>query len=124
LIPPAPASNSGPRGAPDANRLYRQGRYLIEQENFEQAVETFDQVLRIDPKLALALNGRGYALLRLHNYQRAVEDCSQAIRLNPNYSNAYRNRSVARRALGDVAGAREDLHRASELESVAQATAR
>jgi tetratricopeptide (TPR) repeat protein len=113
---------SGPRTSRDANRFYRQGRYLSEQENFEAAVQAFDQALQIDPTHALALNGRGYAQLRLRNYQGAIDDCTQAIRLNPSYANAYLNRSVAKKAAGDVAGSREDLHRATELESVAQNT--
>jgi tetratricopeptide (TPR) repeat protein len=106
----------------DANRFYRQGRYLAEQENFEQAVEAFDQAIQMDPAHAMALNARGYARLRLHNYQGAIDDCSQAIRVNPNYANAYINRSVARKAMGDTAGAREDQRRATELQSVAQAS--
>jgi tetratricopeptide (TPR) repeat protein len=85
-------------------------------------MQAFDVALQIDPNNALALNARGYARLRMHNYQGAIEDCSQAIRLNPNYANAYMNRSVARRAMGDVGGAREDLRRATELQSVAQAS--
>jgi tetratricopeptide (TPR) repeat protein len=113
--------NQGPRPARDANRFYRQGRYLSEQENFEQAAEAFDQAIAIDPAHTLALNARGYARLRLRNYQGAIDDCSQAIRLNPNYANAYLNRSVAKKAMGDIAGAREDAHRAAELDSVAQA---
>jgi tetratricopeptide (TPR) repeat protein len=122
LPPPVPPASSAPHSARDANRLYRQGRYLSEQENFEEAVQVFDQALQMDPAHALALNARGYARLRMHNYQGAIDDCSQAIRLNPTYANAYLNRSVARKAMGDVAGAREDQRRATELESVAQAT--
>lgn len=116
------ASNRGSHSAGDANKFYRQGRYLSEQENFEQAVQAFTQAIQMDPTHSLALNARGYAQLRLRNYQGAIEDCTQAIRLNPNYANAYVNRSVARRAMGDVAGARDDLHRATELGSVAQAS--
>ena len=112
---------SVPHTARDANKFYRQGRDWSEQENFEQAVQAFDQVLQIDPTHALALNARGYAQLRLRNYQGAIDDCSRAIRLNPSYANAYLNRSVAKRAMGDVAGAREDQRRAAELGNVAQA---
>jgi tetratricopeptide (TPR) repeat protein len=107
----------------DANRLYRQGRYLSEQENFAEAVQAYTQAIQLDPTLALALNARGYARLRLRHYQEAVDDCSQAIRLNPAYANAYLNRSVAKRALGDIAGAREDQRRAAELDGTAQAQA-
>ena len=120
IRPPQVVAASVPRTSRDANRFYRQGRYLSEQENFEQAVQVFDQVLQIDPRHALALNARGYAQLRLRNYQGAIDDCSQAIRLNPGYANAYLNRSVARSATGDVTGSREDQHRAMELDSVAQ----
>jgi tetratricopeptide (TPR) repeat protein len=48
LLSAAPV-NQGPRPARDANRFYRQGRYLSEQENFEQAAEAFDQAIAIDP---------------------------------------------------------------------------
>jgi tetratricopeptide (TPR) repeat protein len=118
-----PVVNKEEHGLHDANRLYRQGRYLSEQENFEEAVQAFTQAIQIDPALALALNARGYARLRLRLYQDAVDDCSQAIRLNPAYANAYLNRSVAKRALGDIPGAREDQRHAAELDGSAQAQA-
>ena len=120
--PPQVVTASVPHPARDANKFYRQGRDWSEQENFEQAVQAFDQALQIDPTQALALNARGYARLRLRNYQGAIDDCSQAIRLNPGYTNAYLNRSAAKRAMGDMAGARDDQHHATELESVAQAS--
>jgi tetratricopeptide (TPR) repeat protein len=116
-------ANKEPHGSRDANRYYRQGRYLAEQENFEEAEKAFTQAIQVDPTLALALNARGYARLRLRRYQDAIEDCSQAIKLNPAYANAYLNRSVAKRAMGDIAGARDDQRHASELDGVAQAQA-
>ena len=104
----------------DANRLYRKGRDLSEQEKFEEAVIAFNQALQMDPANALALNARGYARLRMRQYEPAIADFSEAIRLNAEYANAYRNRSVARHALGDQNGAREDNRRAAELERGAQ----
>jgi tetratricopeptide (TPR) repeat protein len=115
-------SSKEARGPRDANRLYREGRYLSEQENFEEAEQAFTQAIQMDPTLALALNARGYVRLRLRRYQAAIDDCSQAIRLNPAYGNAFLNRSVAKRALGDIAGAREDQRHAVELGGIAQAT--
>jgi tetratricopeptide (TPR) repeat protein len=119
----AVVNKSEPGGPRDANRFYRQGRYLAEQENFEEAVQAFTQAIQMDPRMALALNARGYARLRLRRYQDAVDDCSQAIQLNPAYANAYLNRSAAKRALGDITGAREDQRHAAELDGSAQAQA-
>ena len=39
---PSAVTNKDARGSRDANRFYRQGRYLSEQENFEEAVQAFD----------------------------------------------------------------------------------
>ena len=111
------------RGGHDANRWYRQGRYLSEQQNFEEAEQSFTEAIQLDPTHALALNARGYARLRLRRYQDAIGDCSQAIRLNPAYANAYLNRSVAKRAMGDIAGARDDQRHAMELDGTAQTQA-
>ena len=81
----------------------------------QEAVAQFTRALALDPKFALAYNGRGFAFLRLKQYSAAVADFDQAIRLNPAYANAYQNRSAARRAMGDCEGAEADLAKSRTL---------
>jgi tetratricopeptide (TPR) repeat protein len=95
--------------------LHARGRKLLGEERFADAIEPFTQAIQLDPSLALAYNGRGYALFRLRRYAEAIKDFDEAIRLNPNYANAYLNRSAARRIAGDKTGAEADQLKAREV---------
>jgi tetratricopeptide (TPR) repeat protein len=99
----------------DAQPYVRQGRELIQKEQFHEALNPLDRAIDTDPWSAPAFNLRGYAHLRLLQFEQAVADCSEAIRLQPAFMNAYENRASARRHLGDHAGAQEDAHKVSDL---------
>jgi len=90
------------------------GRKLSQEDRYADAIQQFDEALKLDPSYALAYNGRGYAHLRLKHFTLALADFDQAIKLNPAYSNAYLNRSAARRSTGDTAGAEADIVKARE----------
>ena len=112
-----PASPETEKQNPEDARYYmRLARLHASEGDFEKAVKSYDEVLRLQPNYPLALNGRGYALLRLRDYERAAADFSRAIDLNPMYANAYQNRAVVRRRLGDRAGAKDDEQTAVGLD--------
>ena len=98
-----------------AAEYQQQGRKLIQEEHFAQAIEPLTQALKLDPSLATAFNARGYAYVRLKKFKPAIADFDQAIMLNPKYANAYTNRAAARRAAGDKAGAEADQAKAREF---------
>jgi len=90
-------------------------RKLLVENKYAESIEQFNEAIRLDPGLALAYNGRGFARYLLRQYAEAILDYDRAIRLNPSYSNAYMNRSNARRVVGDKAGADADMAKYREL---------
>jgi len=99
----------------DANQYVRQGRELVQKNQFHEALSPLDHAIDADPWSAAAYNLRGYAHLRLLQFDQAVADCSEAIRLQPTFLNAYENRASARRHQGDRAGAQEDVRKIADL---------
>jgi tetratricopeptide (TPR) repeat protein len=117
-IKPAAAPLPAPppvKHATTAAEYQQQGRKLIQEEHFAQAIEPLTQAVKLDPFLATNFNARGFAYYRLKKLKEAIADFDQAIKLNPTYANAYTNRGVARRAAGDTAGADADQAKARKF---------
>jgi tetratricopeptide (TPR) repeat protein len=113
--PPKVAADkpSAPGKSPAA--LNQQGRELIQEKKYAEAIEALSEAIRLQPDFALALNARGFAYQLTHDYKHAIADFDAAIRINPKYTNAYQNRRNARQASGDKAGAAEDAAKLKEL---------
>jgi len=121
--PTAETKPAAPKGAlaqttskpPSASDCHAQGRKLLQDEHYAEAIEQFTEALKLNPSHALAYNGRGWAHFRLKQYAEAISDFDRAIELNPSYANAYLNRSAAKRSSGDKTGADADQAKAKEL---------
>ena len=66
----------------------------------EEALESFDRAIELDPNDALAWLSRGAALGNLGRHQEALESFDKAIELDPNNALAWFNRGRALYALG------------------------
>jgi tetratricopeptide (TPR) repeat protein len=67
------------------------GVALSAEGKIKEAIDHYNQALRITPDYAGVYNNRGNAYAKLGQYKLAFEDYNQAIRLKPDYADAYYN---------------------------------
>lgn len=88
---------------------YLLGLAYQEQENFPRAIETYNQLLVLDPGYKEALYNIAYInLVNTGDYKTAAEYFTRAITIDPQYVDAYFNRGYSFELLGDYARARQD----------------
>jgi tetratricopeptide (TPR) repeat protein len=63
--------------------------------NYAQAIDDFNEAIRLVPKNANAFNNRGVAYRNMGDLDRAVADYDQAILIKPDYVAAFYNRGLA-----------------------------
>jgi tetratricopeptide (TPR) repeat protein len=110
--PPAPPPDS----RPSALRFYERALECARQGHYVQAVEDHTEALRIDPGLAAAYAGRGWAYLRQNDFRRAIQDYTEAIRHDPGAAPAYLNRAWAHLQVDDYEQAIRDCTEALRLD--------
>ena len=59
--------------------LFSKGATLIYQQRYEEAVQAYEQIISLNPKLAGAYANMGDALIKLERYEEAVKAYDQAI---------------------------------------------
>ena len=82
---------------------------------YERAIQSYNEVIRLDSENAKTYNKRGVVRANLGQYERAIQSYDEAIRLDPEYATAYYNRGNAFEALGNSIKAEQDLAKAKEL---------
>lgn len=75
---------------PDA--WFNKALTLSAQKKYEEAIEAFNEAIKLNPKYAEAWNGKGNALYNMREYDEAAKAYDEAIRLNPNYAEAWKNK--------------------------------
>ena len=99
-----PAENSGKSDDAKASAAFRAGDY-------DTAISLYSEVIKADPKAALAYNGRALAYRSKKDPAKALADFDQAIRLRPLWM-FYYNRGITYYENGDDKFAIADLTRA------------
>ncbi|MBD1848911.1 serine/threonine-protein kinase [Leptolyngbya sp. FACHB-711] len=90
---PSPAASSDPQT--QATPLLAQADKLREQNQFQQAVQTYDQAIALDPNAPEAHWGRCYSLNTLEQFANAITACDRALKLNPGYAEALWSKGYA-----------------------------
>ena len=106
---------------PDAQDYLRRGIEADQNDNPDDAIEYYTEVIRLDPPdssiVSVAHYNRGVIYSEKGEIERAIEDYDQTIRLNPESAAAYNNRGYAYRQKGEVETAIEDYDRAIQIKS-------
>jgi tetratricopeptide (TPR) repeat protein len=95
--------------------LVNQGNTDINSGDYDRAIATFSEAIRLDPNGELAFTDRGMAYRRKGDYDRAIADYTEAIRLNPNDAVAFVRRGYAYWSKRDYDRAIADFDEAIQL---------
>lgn len=91
------------------------GFHYLGEEKYQEALEEFEAVLKIDSTEALTLNNKSYALLKLKRLDEALIFVNKSLSYLPKNSYAFRNRALIKLEMGQKSSACEDLVMAKEL---------
>jgi tetratricopeptide (TPR) repeat protein len=97
--------------------LYAQAISAAETQDFQRAIQLYDQVIALDPSHAEAYYKRGNALKNIGRLDAALASYDQAIERKPDYAYAYCNRGVVQHGLGLMAAALSSYDQAIALEA-------
>ncbi len=95
-----------------AKQHNEQGKSLIQEGKYAQAIEAYTQAIELQPNYAEAYNNRGLAYAMQAHHERAIAEYTQAIAHYPDYAEAYNNLGNTYYALGDLNSAIESYTQA------------
>jgi len=84
----------------DLDGLIRRGRERAVRGDFQLARQDFDEVIRRDPRHAVALDDRCWVLALLDEVQAALQDCNASLRVAPKFADALDSRGFVNLKLG------------------------
>lgn len=113
MLPVAPRSASAGLAALDA---FHVGRYHLANGQREQALESFNDALRLNPQFVQAYIARGKLYAEMGQHESALVDLNFALRLQPTHAEAFAYRGYALLSLGQAAKAMPDLDMALRLD--------
>jgi tetratricopeptide (TPR) repeat protein len=70
-------------GDPDVDALFQRGLDQMNQRDFEEAIETFSQIIQKKPDFAEGWNKRATLYYLIGEYEKSLADCEEVIRRNP-----------------------------------------
>jgi carbon storage regulator CsrA len=93
-----------------------EGKSYLERGLYYDAIEAFEESIRLNPKIADAYLYRGNAYFAEDDLGQAITDYGKAIMINPNLALAYHKRGLAYLEKSDVASSTADQQRAIQLD--------
>ncbi|WP_414621525.1 tetratricopeptide repeat protein [Calothrix sp. CCY 0018] len=103
---------------PDSDKAVnylRQGFSLFQNKNYPEAIEVFNEVIKIQPNNQYAYLGRGASYVLLEQYQQGKTDLDKSIEIDSSIAYSHFFRGIANGALGNNNNAITDLETAAKL---------
>ena len=113
MLPTAPRPAFAGLAALDA---FHVGRYHLANGQREQALESFNDALRLNPQFVQAYVARGKLYAELGQPESALVDLNFALRLQPTHAEAFAYRGYALLSLGQAQKALPDLDMALRID--------
>jgi tetratricopeptide (TPR) repeat protein len=112
-----PESEEQERGADPKDKvqianLLHQALLESDEKNYSEAIPLFEQILKAEPKIALANLQLGRALNSLQDYSKALPWLQRAVELSPQSVEAHYELGAALGEMGDYAAAAKQLEAA------------
>ena len=92
------------------------GNAHSKNNQYDSAIQDYDDSIRINPNYAKAFNNRGVAYQKKGEYQRAIEDLNEAIKINSEYAIAFANRAETYQKNGEYDNAGRDYDTVIQLQ--------
>jgi tetratricopeptide (TPR) repeat protein len=108
IVPGTASSSAAP--------LIEQGRQLMAQRRFAEALARFNQILAGDPRNEAALRSRSIALFALNRFAESKADMDTLIKLKPNDAQLLATRGMTLVGLKQLDQATADIDRAISLD--------
>ena len=87
---------------PDAIKLNKSGLASLNKGEYDTAIQDFTEVIRLEPKVAMAYSNRGNAWDAKGDFSKAIRDYREAISLDPELADVYNNLSFLLAASPDA----------------------
>ena len=106
---------TGASAAQDVQSLINQGMQASQAGRYDQALQAFDQALKLKPNDPAIISYQATVYYAKGNNAKAMELCNQAIKLNPSFARAYNQRGMIYQSQEKYREALPDLQKAKSL---------
>jgi lipoprotein NlpI len=117
--PPVAASPATPPGGATtpkkAEEYIAQGKEFVKAKQYDQAIVSFSEAIKLDPQSVQSHNNRGIAYCNKGDFALAIGDFSRAVEIDPKFGKGFNNRAVAYFMNGEREKARQDAEKAQSL---------